>query len=270
LGSTGEQDSTGDYDGYKYASTGIMVGADLQVNPQLLVGGALSHTRTDIDQTDFRTGDSTDLEATHLTAYGAYALDEKIYVEGSLSFGWLGYEGHRQTAIDRVAHSDFSGDQLGLNLTAGYRIPLSGKQLVTPMVKLDYSRVKNEVYSETGADALNLVNVTEPSLERTRLGLGVKYQNEWVYKNTTYLPEVSLSYSSALGSQDDKAVSASYQGGGESFLTPVALADEDALNLSAGFSVQADDNKTLNLRYDLESRDGFLGQGAELTLRVVF
>jgi outer membrane autotransporter protein len=270
LGASGQQDSTGDYDGYKYASTGIMVGADLQVSSQLLVGGALSHTRTDIDQTDFRTGDSTDLEATHLTAYGAYALDEKIYVEGSLSYGWLGYEGHRQTAIDRVAQSDFSGDQLGLNLTAGYRIPLSGKQLVTPMVKLDYSRVKNEVYSETGADALNLVDVTEPSLERTRLGLGVKYQNEWVHKNTTYLPEVSLSYSSALGSQDDKSVSASYQGGGESFLTPVSLADEDALNLSLGMTMFDQERSSLNLRYDLESRDGFVGQGAELTFRVRF
>lgn len=266
LGSSNSQDKQGAYDGYSSKVYGLTAGLDNRVNSDFVLGAALGLTKADINQADFRTGDTNRINNTQLMGYGTYNLTTELYLDGALSFARNAYTGVRATAVGRTASSEFNGNQLGARLGLGYGIDLGSKLKLTPMASVDYSRLTQDAYTETGAGAINLA-VDAQSTNNTRLGLGARLSNEWTEGGSTYRPEVALNWSqnSKIISND---VNATFVGGGASFVTPGTTAvSRNSVNLGVAMTVLSSKTSSIQIRYDLDKSTGFTANTGSLLAR---
>lgn len=266
LGSSNSQDKQGAYDGYSSKITGVTAGLDNRVNSDFVLGAALGLTKADINQADFRTGDTSRINNTQLMGYVTYSLTNELYLDGALSFARNDYTGIRATAVGRTASSAFNGNQLGARLGLGYGIDLGSKLKLTPMASVDYSRLTQDAYTETGAGAINLA-VDAQSTHNTRLGLGARLSNEWTEGSTTYRPEVALNWSQNSNSISND-VNATFVGGGVGFVTPGTTAvSRNSVNLGVAMTVLSSKTTSIQIRYDLDKSTGFTANTGSLLAR---
>jgi outer membrane autotransporter protein len=266
LGSSNSQDKQGAYDGYSSKITGVTAGLDNRVNADFVLGAALGLAKADINQADFRTGDTNRINNTQLMGYGTYSLTNELYLDGALSFARNDYTGIRATAVGRTASSAFNGNQMGARLGLGYGIDLGSKLKLTPMASVDYSRLTQDAYTETGASAINLA-VDAQSTNNTRLGLGARLSNEWTEGSTTYRPEVALNWSQNSNSISND-VNAAFVGGGVGFVTPGTTAvSRNSVNLGVAMTVLSSKTSSIQIRYDLDKSTGFTANTGSLLAR---
>lgn len=271
MGGVGDQDARKGYDGYKTNTWGLIVGADKKVSDKALLGVAISGAMTNIDQQDFRAGDKTKMNTYQLSAYGSYDITNRLYIDGSIAVGKVDYDGDRQTAIGRTASANYSGSYESVNLGAGYRINMGDKKVLTPMIAANYTALHNDAYTEKGADALNL-SVDKQNLDRTRAGIGLRFTNQLeTAGGTIYRPEISAMVSHDFGSVVQNTT-ASYAGdtSGTTFVTPNNNAERDAITVGAGVTVLTGKSSSVQVRYDVEKRDSYLGQGGAVQARWEF
>jgi uncharacterized protein with beta-barrel porin domain len=256
------------YDGYRSSTTGSAIGADTRITDSLVGGLSLAYSDSEIKQDDFRVGDKTNAKAWQGSVYSSLDVTDRLYLEGTFAYADDQYKGQRRTAIDRTADSDFGGSQLTGRVAAGYRINLDSMQTLTPMVSMQWSRLNLDGYTETGADALNL-KVDSQKLTSNRLGLGMRYGLETRSKGLTFRPEVSATWFNDSGDRN-KAVVASYAGGGSSFATPVAGLEKHSYTIGAGLSVLTDNNSGVALNYDYTAASGAWAHDVQLVGRIAF
>ncbi|NTV68165.1 MAG: autotransporter outer membrane beta-barrel domain-containing protein, partial [Chlorobaculum sp.] len=256
------------YDGYRSSTTGSAIGADTRITNSLVGGLSLAYSDSEIKQDDFRDGDKTNAKAWQGSVYSSLDVTDRLYLEGAFAYAHDQYKGQRRTAIDRTADSDFDGSQLTGRVAAGYRINLDSMQTLTPMVSMQWSRLNLDGYTETGADALNL-KVDSQKLTSNRLGLGMRYGLETRSKGLTFRPEVSATWFNDSGDRN-KAVVASYAGGGSSFATPVAGLEKHSYTIGAGLSVLTDNNSGVALNYDYTAASGAWAHDVQLVGRIAF
>jgi uncharacterized protein with beta-barrel porin domain len=271
MGGVGDQDARKGYDGYKTNTWGLIVGADKKVSDKALLGVAISGAMTNIDQQDFRAGDKTKMNNYQVSAYGSYDITDRLYIDGSIAVGKVDYDSDRKTAIGRTASANYSGSYESVNLGAGYRINMGDKKVLTPMIAANYTALHNDAYTEKGADALNL-SVDKQNLDRTRAGLGLRFTNQLeTAGGTIYRPEVTAMFSHDFGSVVQNTT-ASYVGdtSGTTFVTPNNNAERDAITVGAGVTVLTGKNSSVQVRYDVEKRDSYLGQGGAVQARWEF
>ena len=256
------------YDGYRSSTTGSAIGADTRITDSLVGGLSLAYSDSEIKQDDFRDGDKTNAKAWQGSVYTSLDVTDRLYLEGTFAYADDQYKGQRRTAIDRTADSDFGGSQLTGRVAAGYRINLDSIQTLTPMVSMQWSRLNLDGYTETGADALNL-KVDSKKLTSRRLGLGLRYALETRSKELTFRPEVSATWFNDSGDRN-KAVVASYAGGGSSFATPVVGLEKHSCTVGAGLSVLTDNNSGVALNYDYTAASGTWTHDVQLVGRISF
>jgi len=262
------QTARGMYDGYRSATAGTAVGVDRKLAECVAGGLSLAYSDSQIDQKDFRDGDKTTAKALQGAAYTLIDVTDRLYLEGTVAYSHDQFESRRKTAIDRKATSDFNGSQLTGRVAAGYHINLDSKQMLTPMLSMQWSRLNLDSYTETGADALNL-RVDAQKLTSNRLGLGLRYNLEARSNGLTFRPEISGMWYNNSGNRS-KDIVASYVGGGSSFATPVVGLEKNSYNVGAGLSVLTDNHSGLALYYDYTAASGTKTHGVELVGRVSF
>jgi|GEM_PF-1891612 len=266
LGSTTSQNKQDAYDGYSAKLSGLAVGADKQVSSDLVLGLALGLTRADVDQEDFRSGDTTRINNTQLMGYGTYDITPALYVEGALSYAGNTYANKRAAAVGRTATADFNGSQLGARIGLGYGIDLGNKTKITPMASVDFTRLNQDAYTETGAGAINL-SVASQSVNNTRVGLGARLTRDYDAGATTYRPEVSLNWYQDSNAANNDVVS-SFVGGGSSFVTPGASSsNRSGVNLGLALTVASNKTTSIQVRYDLDKSSGYTAQTGSLVAR---
>lgn len=266
LGSTTSQNKQDAYDGYSAKLSGLAVGADKQVSSDLVLGLALGLTRADVDQEDFRSGDTTRINNTQLMGYGTYDITPALYVEGALSYARNTYANKRAAAVGRTATADFNGTQLGARIGLGYGIDLGNKTKITPMASVDFTHLNQDAYTETGAGAINL-NVASQSANNTRFGLGARLTRDYDAGTTTYRPEVSLNWYQDSNAANNDVVS-SFVGGGSSFVTPGASSsNRSSVNVGLALTVVSNKTTSIQVRYDLDKSSGYTAQTGSLVAR---
>lgn len=269
IASTATQKQDGMYDGYKTNSGGLAAGIDHQFKNDITAGLALGYTSTNIDQQDFRSGDSADTKSYNIVAYAGKDF-ENAYVEGALSYAMHNTQGTRATAVGRTAQSDIDANQYTAHTSAGYRFNIQDSATVTPFLALDYTHLTQDAYTETGAGAINL-NVSELSTSRTTVGGGVKLGSKIESGSTTLSPELKLATYHISGGNDTD-IAAQYVGGGEKFVTPGNDLNNMMYNIGLGLKAQISDNTTLGFAVDYDrSSDGlFEGYTGQVFGRIAF
>lgn len=269
IGTAATQDKVGQYDGYKTNSYGMAIGADKKLDTDMIIGLALGYTNSDIDQQDFRSGDTAKVKSYQLMAYASKEFG-KAYLEGALAYGMHNTDASRATAIGRIAQASIDANQYSARLAAGYRVDLQNKLTLTPFASFDYAHLVQDAYSETGAGALNL-NVNEVTTDRSKLGLGLRIGSEWEQNSGKLQADLKLAAYQYLGS-DSADVTAQFAGGGAKFVTPGVSSDDTLYNIGLGVKYQMSKTTSLGLSldYDRSSDGSFNGYTGSLMARKIF
>lgn len=266
FGSWGEQDAKDGFDGYKTRTGGLVLGADTEAG-RGIVGLALSYADSKVDQQDFRAGDSAKVKSFQLTGYATQDFGQG-YLDGMLAYAQHRYDSHRATALARTAVGDYDGNQVTAKIGGGYRMALQGNTVLTPLASVEWTRVRQDGYTETGADALNLV-VDAKTTSRTRASLGARLSSEMAKGNSVYRPEIHALWSHDFGNRNTDTTAA-YAGGGAAFTTTGLTLPRNSFNLGVGVTLLTGKNTSVQVLYDLEKRSGYTGHTGQVTGRYTF
>ncbi|MFO7982648.1 MAG: autotransporter domain-containing protein, partial [Desulfuromonadales bacterium] len=153
--------------GYSLDGHGVLSGLDRRMG-DLLVGGALSYQRTEINHDD--SGSRSDSDAL-LTALRAAVHLDRWHVKGELGYGHQWDDNRREIRtleMVRQAESRNQSDTLYVGMESG-RSFYTGPLTLTPFAGLDYAAHFWGGFDENGAEALNveLEHTTADSLRGT-------------------------------------------------------------------------------------------------------
>ena len=105
----------------------------------------------------------------------------------------------------------------------------SGRNIITPIVSLQYVYLDLDDYIETGAGGLNLA-VEDEHYDIIRSGLGVKIARPTTRVNGTWIPQVHAMWLHEFAGEEVETT-ATFTGGGGSFETKGIDPSRNSLNL---------------------------------------
>lgn len=274
-----QQDSIGGVEGYDASIFGMTLGYDAQINPYLCLGiaGGISEANTE----------STSSQETRITSYqgvlyGSFDSDNDnlgnhYYIDAFLAFSSNDYQSTRSIYNGDVATGNYAGRQTSSKVEVGYTIE-RGKFEFTPLASLEYTRLRMDPYTEKGSDAWNL-SVEEQGEDVIKTGIGFQLSclietqsvSKGVAENPSdkWIPTFRAVY--LYDSNADVAeTTASFVGGGDSFITQGADVDRSSILLGAGLAFLSQKGMSLTGNYSYEHKEGFSGHAYDLTLRVDF
>ena len=253
--------------GYSASGGGIAAGIDKAVSPSLLLGGVFATSRSSISGADDAVPNRLDVDSYQGGIYGAYAIGggfvTHFQFDGALN---RNAESRMIGFMNSTASASYNGSTLHAGLRVKKAVPLVDGMALVPSVGVDAARVHGKAYSETGADALSL-NVDAQTYRELRFtaGLGATMR---------LADRVHLTARAAAGYntlQDRAEITASYAGGGESFVTEGLNVSPWLYSFGVGVVGARSDTMDLGFHYDLStSSTGLLNQFASAVLRVKF
>lgn len=264
-----DRDSDAASPGWRGQGFGLAAGVDRPFGPFYAVGANLAMAA---NQWEEREGfdDPVSVITAHFGAYAAAAFGNFLfdaYAGGGGDF----YDSNRDVRfanLTRETSAEWSGYHANASMRASYEIT-SGPLIILPTVSIDYLRLEEDGYSESGGGAgidLEVLDRTSDSTTATAmLVVGGRFNRTG---RTWWSPRLRVGYRSALSSS--APVTMARFAGSTNYFTLMAsdLPDSGAI---AGFSFAAGSrHSSFVFDYDADIRDGFLGHVARVSFRFVF
>lgn len=239
FGYAGSQGAQGPFTAYDSRILGTMIAYDAPLDNTFLgdarAGIGLGYARSMIDGKTF--GSSTNFDTYQATAYLGRESGP-WFVYGNASFGWNDYSGTRHISfggVDRLAQSDYSGQDYTGFATTGYHFPTPWFT-ITPLASLQYTHMNLNNYTETGAGDVNL-NVDSQSYNFLESGLGAKLERSFKYNYKNYVPEAHFKWLHKFHNPTlENTASFTAAGGSPSFTTPGLKTSDNTFNLGGGIT----------------------------------
>lgn len=254
--------------GYNANSYGIALGADGKVDEQWRVGAALSFAKGDVDGDSPVTRESLDINTYQLTLYASDRLSEATSLNLQAGFGINDNDSSRHIVfggLDRIASGDFSSWHTLLDAELEHRYKVSEKTTLAAYLRGQYSYVKVEDYTETGAGAINL-HMDSNSEDSLVLSVGGK---------AAYALADGMKLTGHLGVGYDfmasqSSVTATFSGGGPTFITDGLDPSAVVMQGGIGFEMLNANGMTVTVRYDVDGRTDYANQTATLNFKLPF
>lgn len=268
VGSWTRQDNRKGVSGYDANTYGFVAGADGEINDATRIGVALSYMNSNVDGKSTASGNSADIDAYQAIVYGSRSLSSDTELNWQADVGLNKNEGRRRIdfgGLNRVAKADYDSltAHIGLGLARSYQ--LNDRTTVTPVVRADYTYIRDESYTEKGADALNL-KVKGHSADELILMAEGRLSHQFTDK-ATFVANAGIGYDVL---NDESSLTSSYVGGGAAFATRGLDASPWLGRAGLGLSVNATETTEITARYDLEARSDYLDQTASIKVRWAF
>jgi uncharacterized protein with beta-barrel porin domain len=262
-----EQDTREGVDGYDVDMYGIALGADAPINERTTVGVAISYADSQVDSTGIESNEMA-IDSYQISSYVSFNEDD-YYLDALVSYARNDYDGKRY--IDGLtANSDYSGDQYGLRARGGYPFVLESGIHVTPNTSVEYSYLKEETYSETGAG--NLANETSSeTLEALVWAAGVKVSYPFTTESdVTWMPDFHIEVRhDFIG--DEVELDSNFVGvGGAGFSTNGASVETTAYKAGVGLRAWSQSSLSFMFRYDYTYKQDYNSQAVAATMRFSF
>lgn len=256
FGSYLHQDARDFSDGYNATIWGTAAGFDYSVAPDLKLGFSGGFAQDFIRSKD--SSARNDINSYQGTIYTTYSK-ERFYINTAAAFAYNDYDSSRHIAvgaIDRTAKGDYDGQEYSGYVDTGYTFTLK-KIYFTPLFSFQYSHLRINSYTETGANALNL-NVDRQDYDLAQTGFGCKLGYSIKRKTYTITPEVKFKWLyDWIG--DTQQSASTFTGGGASFNTQGFTPAQSSYEFGTKLTLVTDRNITLSLNYDLEVKEDFYG-----------
>jgi outer membrane autotransporter protein len=244
LGSWASPRGTANAPGFSARTLGFVLGADTTVGGGWRVGGAYSHSWTNLD---VRTGDTVRIGADTIAAYAGGDLGP-VHARFGTAFSW-----HRVNTRRWIDIPGFSDD-----LSARYKartfqafgelsLPVSlGKATFEPFAGLNYVNLKSNAFTERGGVAA-LRGIADKR-DVTYTSLGLRGSAALPAFGTILTPYASVAWQRALGDRATGRRLAIAQTG-RSFLVQGVPVQRDSAAIEAGVQANILPGGSLNLGY---------------------
>jgi outer membrane autotransporter protein len=267
FGSAARQSNQGDVVGFDSRTSGLVVGADAPVNEKLRAGVAFTYAKSDIDGKSAQSPNSLDVDTYELVTYGSYNIDPTTDLNYQLDVGLNRVNGVRQIAfLGSQAKSSFDSVNVHGSVGVGRTWTSSTQTSWTPSVRADYTHMKTDGYTESGAAGASL-RVGSSKFEELLVSGDLKMSHAFNAK-TKVVANISAGYD-FLNKQ--VATLSSFVGGGTIFETKGLKASPWLYR--AGAALMREDRRGMeySLRYDVETRSsGYLNQTLSARVRWAF
>jgi autotransporter-associated beta strand protein len=237
FGMTARQGSSGGRTPYWNNAWGVLGGVDFLAWGDTVAGAYVGYTSRNLALG----APANDTGRAETTSLGLFAsrFSKNWFVEGSARFGLDFYQAQRTVSVPAAsfkASSNWSGWNLFANLGAGYEWRLGGWTL-GPIGSLDFARIAQHGYSESGAGSIGLT--IHPRADASlQTSLGVRLARPADFSFGTLTPEIRLLWGHEWisGSRD---ITANYQGSESAwFTTRTVPPSSDWLAVSAALTMQ--------------------------------
>jgi len=273
FGGKATQDQRDNVSGYSANYNGLLIGGDKLLNDAWRLGALVSYANTSISNRDDNSGSSADLKSYGLIAYAGYTADS-WYLD--LSGGVVRHKYNTTRLIDfsgftGTAYGNYNGTQSVLSAEAGYPIRLDATTVLTPIAGLNYSKLSQDGYTESGGNgaALTIASNNSTSLKSD---LGAKLERSFATSYGSLAPSVQLTWRHEYHDTSLRSIAnfAADTSGTTSFTTFGAkpIANTGIVALAATLTRSA--NMTLTARYTVEAGGGYMSQTADVRLRYQF
>lgn len=267
FGSHAVQDERDGVAGYKVNTWGLATGIDAAVSPLLRLGAAFAYANGDVGSNSSTVRQGAEVDMYQLIGYGSYSLDERTELNFQADAGINQTDAHRNLSlVSAVASSSYESQTAHLGVGVGRTYPLSPRTSLTPSMRVDYTWIRDDGYSESGAGALNL-NVRSRSTEALVFGVDGKLSHQ-VDERFSVTGNAGIGYDAM---NERASVVAAYAGAaGASFTTHGIRPDPWLARAGLGMVYKTAGGAELTMRYDAEYRESFLNQTASLKMRWLF
>ena len=178
--------------GYDSDHWTAIIGADVRVGTNAVIGASFAKVS---DDADYRDGSWTEADG-YLAGLYATFDPGSYYVKAIGTFSRFDGDGERRTDwgdYGAELQGRLTGDPdirlVTLGLHAGYRVELGANSLLTPYAGVDYSSVRLDDFTETGLEAAKL-SIDGSTSSRTLLSVGTK----WATDLGSVIPEAEIGY----------------------------------------------------------------------------
>ncbi|MCB5185900.1 autotransporter outer membrane beta-barrel domain-containing protein [Methylobacillus gramineus] len=255
FGGRGNQDMRSGFAGYDMSTTGMAFGGDTLLENNWVVGTAFTYAKTNVNMTNFRDGDHSDIKTYQLTAYAAKDFG-KWYLESMLAYARQNYDSSRNTTISGIAKSDYDSDQVAGRINVGYPLAIGERSKITPIVGMEWINLQQNGYTEKGAGPLSM-KFKDESADRIRSLLAVKFSSEYELSNGMRLvPSVQVGWRHDF-KNDGLNTTTNFIGGGSAFKTEGQEIARNTYSLGGALRLQKSDNFSLSLQLDGERTTGY-------------
>lgn len=268
IGGYGSQGALKGETGYAFAYGGVTLGTDAQVKDSVIVGGAFTYARSNVNY-DASAFGNTAIDNYQSTFYGNYQSGN-WYLNSLLTFGLNRYDGRRVIDIGSDTHrADYAhwGQQYTVYSEGGrdFRVHL---MTVTPLASLNYTYLGLNGYAESGAGELDL-RVDRQGYHSVESGLGLKMASDMKVGHVTLAPDVhGLWYWDMVGDRVD--ITSRFSGGSTSFNARGEVPAQHRYVLGSAINIPLKDNMDVSLGYDLELRNEFISHNGFAKMQYVF
>lgn len=268
VGSWARQDDNNAVSGYKADTYGLVAGADTIVSPKVRLGAAISYMHSKIDGNSSVAIQQAKVDGYRLIGYGSYSIDARTDLSFQADIGGTHNDGHRGISfggLSEVASASYSSWNAHIGAGLGRSFEVAPRTSFTPSLRVDYTQMRDDAYSETGADALNLT-VEKNTTKELILSVDGKF-NYAVNASTTLSANLGGGYDTLA---KDSSITAAFAGGGGQFTTKGVHPSAWLARGGLGVTVMTSKAMELSVRYDGEAREGFVNHTASLKLRMPF
>lgn len=266
------QGTTDQMSGYKANYSGLVIGADRNITDEVLLGGAVSYTSTNVKGQDNASGSNSYVNSWGLTAYASYKAQD-WYTGLYATAVNQNYNTQRQidfTGYTGIANGKFDGQQYALKGEFGYPLALTQATTLTPLATLTYSYMRQDGYTETNGNGAAL-RVERSSSDAIKSGLGAKLETTQATPWGDVVPYVQVLWGHQY---DNKAtdVTASYAAAVNetSFVTKGSTPEKDSVDVNVGATLMQSDTTSISAYYDISAAQDYTNQSVSLRLRKLF
>jgi len=265
FGSRADQDNHNDVSGYNADIYGIVFGADAEISSAGTLGVALAYASSEITSNDAL--HEADVDSYQFIVYGSHELARNTEMSYQVDYGRLQTEANRNIVfMDRIAEADYDSSSFHVGSGLAHTVVLTEGTEFTPGVRLDYARLDEDAYAETGAGALNL-NVEDTSTEELMASLNGELSHDLT---SSIRVTGSLAFSYDL-INDGASLTAAMAGAPDSLFVTKGLDLEPwSGNAGVGLVNEVSDRLTVMTNYDYFARESYKNQTLSLKLRWLF
>jgi len=253
--------------GYKARIGGLALGADVTLSTISRVGVALAYAHANVDSNSSVAPQTDKIDLYQLIGYGSFNLDPQTEINYQVDVGNNSNSGQRDILFaGETANASYNAFTAHAGIGIGRVMTLSPTTNFVPSVRIDYTSIHDNAYSETGAGALNL-NVDSHTTEQLVFSLDGKLTHD-LGNSTKLMANLGAGYDTMA---EQASITAAYAGApGLSFAT-LGLTPSHWL-WHGGLGVEKTTVSGMQVvgRYDVEGRNGYTDQTVSAKLRWTF
>ena len=265
FGSWANQNDVNGVSGYKVNTGGLAIGIDQGITPKMNIGAVFAFSNSSVSSNSGSAPSGVTVNSYQAGIYGDYAIDPKIIVNAQADIGLNNNKEYRNiTFMGTNANGTYNSYSGHIGTGVKYLMPINPENTFIPSVRVDYTTVQSQAYSETGAGALNL-SVGQQTYNTLIPSADMRIDHSLDSKLT-------LSANAGAGYNtlnNQVSATSAYAGGGTTFATNGLQVSPWLYNVGVGVTGQIDKNLQLNVRYDnVFSPTGYMNQMVSAKLKI--